>query len=452
MIGTAARIGRAVVAALAFLSVASAALAQDQDAWLRTALTEVRNLQLQPECFAGLQARSIHVLGVAQSAEILDEAGQIEILGQLSALLSRETRLRVTKADTFSFIATSTIDTGPRRQQEITDLMERADRADITLVVQPYRSQGGMVDAEVRLWARGGEEAEVRCTPSFLVSIPVADPRCVDAFERAMGLGTSSALESFLLFFPDCPQAAQAQQAIALKRNVERQTACQDAFTEAVRANTAAAFARFVDEHADCGLAPTATEMLARLEAEEARRAEEARLREEETREARLRAEEEARRRIEAEAAAERRQREIEEAARRQREAEEARLAEIERQRREMERILEIEAAERQRAAQAAERQRAAQEAARQQALLRPPPSQWQPAPSYCYVYDVRPPDDWLALRTQPSSRSGSRLRKLPSGTRLEMLGERSGDWHRVRIDDGTVGWVSWATARWIRC
>ena len=111
-------------------------------------------------------------------------------------MFSRETRLRVTKADTFSFIATSTLDRGPQRQQEITDLMHRADRADITLVVQPYRAHGGRVDAEVRLWARGGEDQEVRCTPSFLVSIPVADPRCVDASNGSMQLDVRRASKS----------------------------------------------------------------------------------------------------------------------------------------------------------------------------------------------------------------------------------------------------------------
>lgn len=417
MIGAGGAIGRAVVAFVCLIMAASGAAAQDQDAWLRSTLSEVRNLQLQPECFDGLQARSIHVLGLSDSADILDEAGQIEILGRVAGMLSHNTRLRVTKADTFSFIAGSTVDAGPTRQREIADLIARADRADITLVVQPYRAQGGTVDAEVRLWSRGREDGAVRCTPSFLVSIPVADPRCVDAFERASAAGTATAMESFLLFFPDCPQAAQAERTIALKREAERQRACQDDFTAAVRANTVAAFTGFVRDHPDCALVATAREMAARLEeAQEARRAEEAR----------ARAAEEERRRAEE---AERQRRLAEE--------EERRRAEAERQRR---------------IAEEEERRRAQEEARRQALLRQPPPQQWQPAPTICYVDDVRPPDDWLALRTEPSTRSGRRLRRLPSGTPMEMLGQQSGNWHRVRIADGTVGWVSWARARWIRC
>jgi hypothetical protein len=78
-----------------------------------------------------------------------------------------------------------------------------------------------------------------------------------------------------------------------------------------------------------------------------------------------------------------------------------------------------------------------------------------QPAPAaspVCIVYDVRPPDAWLALRTEPSSKTGSRLYKLPSGTPIEMLGPREGAWHLVRVPDGTVGWVSWQVQRWIAC
>ncbi|QIE46906.1 SH3 domain-containing protein [Pseudohalocynthiibacter aestuariivivens] len=74
------------------------------------------------------------------------------------------------------------------------------------------------------------------------------------------------------------------------------------------------------------------------------------------------------------------------------------------------------------------------------------------PANPICIVYDVRPPDAWLALRTEPSSRTGTRLYKLPSGTRIEMMGPRDGAWHLVRVPDGTIGWVSWQRQRWIAC
>lgn len=72
-------------------------------------------------------------------------------------------------------------------------------------------------------------------------------------------------------------------------------------------------------------------------------------------------------------------------------------------------------------------------------------------APEYpvCHVDDVRPPDAWLSLRT--SAVKGTTIANMPKGTRLELLGPRSGDWLQVRTPYGT-GWVSWKVARWIRC
>jgi hypothetical protein len=67
-------------------------------------------------------------------------------------------------------------------------------------------------------------------------------------------------------------------------------------------------------------------------------------------------------------------------------------------------------------------------------------------------VADVRPPDAYLALRSQPSAQSGSRLRLLYKGEGFTMVGPRQGDWHLVSTTDGLQGWVSWAKARWIRC
>ncbi|MBR9763686.1 MAG: SH3 domain-containing protein [Rhodobacteraceae bacterium] len=74
-------------------------------------------------------------------------------------------------------------------------------------------------------------------------------------------------------------------------------------------------------------------------------------------------------------------------------------------------------------------------------------------SPQYpvCHVDDVRPPDAWLTLRSQPGGKAGANLANMPSGTAMELLGPRSGDWLQVRTAYGT-GWVSWQVQRWIRC
>jgi hypothetical protein len=66
----------------------------------------------------------------------------------------------------------------------------------------------------------------------------------------------------------------------------------------------------------------------------------------------------------------------------------------------------------------------------------------------YHYVGPVRPPDDWLALRSLPTSRDGERIMKMPEGT-LFRVGEKRGEWWFVTLRDGTKGW---AHSNWIRC
>jgi hypothetical protein len=66
----------------------------------------------------------------------------------------------------------------------------------------------------------------------------------------------------------------------------------------------------------------------------------------------------------------------------------------------------------------------------------------------YHYVGPVNPPDDWLALRTLPTSKAGERIMKMPAGTMFR-VGEKRGEWWFVTLQDGRSGW---ANATWIRC
>ncbi|MDZ4792154.1 MAG: caspase family protein [Hyphomicrobiales bacterium] len=97
-----------------------------------------------------------------------------------------------------------------------------------------------------------------------------------------------------------------------------------------------------------------------------------------------------------------------------------------------------------------AERAAAAEQQARLDALRKPPPK------SYSYVWDTRPPDDFLALRTEPSSRTGSRIAKMPNGTLLEVIEKRPDGWWYVRTIEGLEGWTKYANENgsrvWIYC
>ncbi len=66
----------------------------------------------------------------------------------------------------------------------------------------------------------------------------------------------------------------------------------------------------------------------------------------------------------------------------------------------------------------------------------------------YHYVGDVRPPDDWLSLRTVPSDKGGARIMKMPAGTLFKVT-EKRGVWWHVELRDGQTGW---AHINWIRC
>ena len=81
------------------------------------------------------------------------------------------------------------------------------------------------------------------------------------------------------------------------------------------------------------------------------------------------------------------------------------------------------------------------------------------PQRSLHYVDDTRPPDAWLALRSQPGSSQGSQLARLTNGTMLEVIERRADGWWRVRVSGsgpgaGQEGWVlNRAGDRvWIHC
>ena len=93
---------------------------------------------------------------------------------------------------------------------------------------------------------------------------------------------------------------------------------------------------------------------------------------------------------------------------------------------------------------------RRAKEAERPPALVPP-----LPAPQYSYVWDTRPPDAWLALRTLPSSSTGTQIVTMPNGTLIDVLERRVDNWWYVRIVE--TGQVGWALSRqgnrvWISC
>ncbi len=84
-------------------------------------------------------------------------------------------------------------------------------------------------------------------------------------------------------------------------------------------------------------------------------------------------------------------------------------------------------------------------------------PSSGVPDPGpFHFVWDTRPPDDWLDLWSLPGGR-GALLEHMPNGTPLEILEIGPGQWLKVRqLRTGVIGWAAWGnpsgTRVWIYC
>ncbi len=88
-------------------------------------------------------------------------------------------------------------------------------------------------------------------------------------------------------------------------------------------------------------------------------------------------------------------------------------------------------------------------------ALLRP----LQPRETetrYYFVWDTRPPDDWLDMWEYPNGR-GRHIRRMPNGTPLELIQKGPGKWHQFRnVQTGETGWAAWGNGSgdriWVYC
>ncbi|MEM7694823.1 MAG: SH3 domain-containing protein [Pseudomonadota bacterium] len=399
----------ALVIVLAML-VARPAAAQDGRGWEDRLVADLLALRAETGCFGGRTPERVHVLGLRLEGVDMDPITQFETLGRIGEALSRRRiNMRVTQADTFGLIAGRSPDMSPARVAEIKTLLARAQDADITLLVQAYRVSPRAVSARVVFWSNASlDNVENTCTPSVFIDIPrrqSVDPLCARLFQSARGRG-KQALQFFKEDMGHCPEAGEVD---ALLAGLDRQAqdaarqACQTAYNAAAAQRSSSALGAFIRQNPNCQEVASARQLEGLLrDAEERDRA--------------------------------------------------AALCQS--------RFAAIRPGD-----GAGYRAFAAQnptcpQAATAIALSSQRPSLPDPEPApqppvrapVCYVDDVRPPDDWLALRTEPSSRSGRRLARLRSGTPIAMLGERSGHWHRVQTERGMVGWVSWQRSRWIAC
>ncbi|MCQ0986778.1 YARHG domain-containing protein [Jiella marina] len=237
-----------------------AAAAERLERWELEVLINLQGLQTDRQCVPNGDAQSIHILGVSADDTLLDEVARTAILTDLSQLIAVRTNARTTKADNFQSIATSYSGVQDQNTRELGRLIEAASNADITVLVRPYRDRGASVDAEIRLWARGAGTANsgLNCVQSFNVEIPTKeiDPACAPAFAKAKQDGDPARLEAFRDFFPQCPEAAEADRLVTELKAEEAQRAererCERNFARARAEGTVSAYSIFLDENIDC--------------------------------------------------------------------------------------------------------------------------------------------------------------------------------------------------------
>jgi hypothetical protein len=74
----------------------------------------------------------------------------------------------------------------------------------------------------------------------------------------------------------------------------------------------------------------------------------------------------------------------------------------------------------------------------------------------YYFVWDTRPPDDWLSLWERPYA-NGRLIKHMRNGTALELLEKGPDKWYKFRtVKTGEVGWTAWGNDTgsriWIYC
>jgi hypothetical protein len=71
------------------------------------------------------------------------------------------------------------------------------------------------------------------------------------------------------------------------------------------------------------------------------------------------------------------------------------------------------------------------------------------------YIANLTPPDDFLALRSLPSSKEGYRITVMPKGTLVDVIEQRGDGWWKVRVvPSGQQGWALSGVGQrqWIVC
>lgn len=246
-----------------FCVSAGASASAADDAWRFKVVAKLGQIQSRASCFATpKQSRYVHILGVQNATLNLLPARQSHLINTLSEAILSNTPNRVTVARQFQDIATRSVSISPERIREIQALASEAEKADITILLQPVRKVANRLDLQVTMWVTDQEKTgdnKISCVTPFSTSVAFeddADPQCARAWRQAQLRDDVTGYQGFIDFFPDCAQALEARQRIDSKRKAERvekkTQRCRAAFVVARTAGSLKAYRDFVTRNFDC--------------------------------------------------------------------------------------------------------------------------------------------------------------------------------------------------------
>ncbi|MEL6287874.1 MAG: hypothetical protein AAFQ42_08045 [Pseudomonadota bacterium] len=252
-----------VLLACAVIATSGSHAAAADDAWRFKIVAKIAQLQSRASCFSTPRANAyVHVLGVKPNSVAVTAPRQAKLVNTLSETILANTANRVTVAREFGTIATRSISTSAERIAEVQKLASEAERADITVVLQPLAQTDNRLDLQVTVWAndKGTDGTRrITCVTPFSTSVTFeedADPQCARAWRQAELRDEEAGYRAFIDFFPDCAEAETARARITARRAAavkeQKSAACSAAFAKARAAGSLDAYRTFVVEQFAC--------------------------------------------------------------------------------------------------------------------------------------------------------------------------------------------------------
>ncbi|MEL7543181.1 MAG: YARHG domain-containing protein [Pseudomonadota bacterium] len=256
------------------------AKARDIPLWGHQIIGQIYNAQFNNGCYASPpKTPSVYLLGVDADDALLSRTEKVRLTSELETVLSSTGNFRFQSAGVIKPIATTTGSNAQAERKALSDLVQSASDADMTLVLRPFERRDDTVSVRVLYWARDGvgPARKLTCTPARTIQYQLvqSDKTCNPAWTRARRADTIGKYQGFLDYLSHCPQADQAQARIRAlseeKNSAALRARCKRALRATRTANTSAAYAAYLTANPDCPNGEIIAARLQELRTSEAR-------------------------------------------------------------------------------------------------------------------------------------------------------------------------------------